>query len=434
MSHPSHFLLPFVSLPRNTKFVLLFLLLASAMVSMLCLISGLFLLPPDIHSFSSTPSEQDANRQIPLTTVGRLSCVTEAGCVLSDTSQLNFLVVGDIGGLPVFPYYSYAQTKVARAMAKIGRRHRTHFVVNVGDNFYFNGVQTAFDGRFEDSFEEIYDQPELLVPWYTIAGNHDHLGNVTAQLARTDFSSRWTFPRLFYKVRLSFDGLSSPSAPSAVRVDLLMLDTVVLCGNTVDVQGDSLFNWLFAQKREPNGPSAEHRQLAVQQWAWIEQQMRRSDADYLFVVGHYPIHSVSEHGSFACLRRLDSLLHSHGANAYFSGHDHTLQHIRFGAVPSEDVKGTVAEDRHIHYIVSGAASRTDRSAKHIEDVPKEALLFRYPTGWNPFSQIGFSNGGFVQVQLQRNNGTMNFYSGTQQKKHSFELKPRRRRGTDGTGK
>ncbi|KAL3109531.1 hypothetical protein niasHT_011686 [Heterodera trifolii] len=162
-------------------------------------------------------------------------------------------------------------------MAKIGRRHRTHFVVNVGDNFYFNGVQTAFDGRFEDSFEEIYDQPELLVPWYTIAGNHDHLGNVTAQLARTDFSSRWTFPRLFYKVRLSFDGLSPPSAPSAVRVDLLMLDTVVLCGNTVDVQGDSLFSWLFAQKREPNGPSAEHRQLAVQQWAWIEQQMRRSD-------------------------------------------------------------------------------------------------------------------------------------------------------------
>ncbi|KAL3106053.1 hypothetical protein niasHT_029686 [Heterodera trifolii] len=106
-------------------------------------------------------------------------------------------------------------------------------------------------------------------------------------------------------------------------------------------------------------------------------------ADYLFVVGHYPIHSVSEHGSFACLRQLDSLLHSQGANAYFSGHDHTLQHFRFGAVPSEDAKGTVAEDRHIHCIVFSAASLTDRSAKHIEAVPKEVSDWLEPflTNW-----------------------------------------------------
>lgn len=95
-------------------------------------------------------------------------------------------------------------------------------------------------------------------------------------------------------------------------------------------------------------------------------------ADYLFVVGHYPIHSVSEHGGFSCLRRLDSLLHSHRVTAYFSGHDHNLQHIQF---PNK-ADGTEGGGRMVHYVVSGAASRTDRSSKHLDDVPQEALQFR----------------------------------------------------------
>jgi hypothetical protein len=34
----------------------------------------------------------------------------------------------------------------------------------------------------------------------------------------------------------------------------LKLDTIVLCGNTVDVQGESLLHWMFAAvKRTPDG-------------------------------------------------------------------------------------------------------------------------------------------------------------------------------------
>jgi tartrate-resistant acid phosphatase type 5 len=76
-------------------------------------------------------------------------------------------------------------------MVHAARRQTLDFVLNVGDNFYFNGVENIFDSRFEDSFEEIYDHPELLVPWYTIAGNHDHLGNISAQMVHTNFSNKW---------------------------------------------------------------------------------------------------------------------------------------------------------------------------------------------------------------------------------------------------
>lgn len=49
-------------------------------------------------------------------------------------------------------------------------------------------------------------------------------------------------------------------------------------------------------------------------------------ADYLFVAGHYPIHSVASHGPTHCLlERLDPMLRAHNVSAYFAGHDHTLQ-------------------------------------------------------------------------------------------------------------
>lgn len=396
--------------------------------------------------------------RIRLTPAGRLECTQYDGCLLPNAKSLNFLVVGDIGGLPVYPYYSYAQTKVARAMVHAARKQPLHFVMNVGDNFYFNGVKNIFDPRFEDSFENVYDFPELLVPWYTIAGNHDHMGNISAQITHTNFSNKWTFPNLFYKVRISFD-FSVPEANLTektgneevtisngddetpkdqeqqippVVLEIFFLDTIVLCGNTVDVQGDSIFSWLFAKKLQPNGPPPKYQELAHEQWEWIERELANSSADYLFVVGHYPIYSTCEHGNFGCLQRLDTLLHRHRVNVYWSGHDHNMQHIHMtrnldeaGNAEENDNMGNYTSSE-VDYIVCGASSRSDRSAKHLDDVPKEALLFRYPTGWNPISQIGFSDGAFVQAQLERNGGKLNFYSGNQKLIYNFEVKPRRR--------
>lgn len=85
-----------------------------------------------------------------MTPTKRLQCVTDtgSGCEL-EVPTLRFFIVGDIGGLPVYPYTSYAQVKVAKAMGRIADRTPVQFVVNLGDNFYFNGVKDVFDSRFE---------------------------------------------------------------------------------------------------------------------------------------------------------------------------------------------------------------------------------------------------------------------------------------------
>jgi hypothetical protein len=90
---------------------------------------------------------------------------------------------------------------------------------------------------------------------------------------------------LFYKAQYAFDGNNR-------TVDFIFIDTIILCGNSVDVGSRSIFSWFGAHERVPDKPEPKYAELATQQWDWIEENLKNSRADYLFVLGHYPIHSV----------------------------------------------------------------------------------------------------------------------------------------------
>ncbi|XP_064604998.1 tartrate-resistant acid phosphatase type 5-like [Liolophura sinensis] len=286
------------------------------------------------------------------------------------SNALNFTVLGDFGGISFFPYQSPFEHAVATQMGIFVRDHGSQFILALGDNFYWKGVKDVDDPRFEQTFESVFKNPSLQIPWYVLAGNHDHYGNVSAQIAYTKKSKRWNFPELYYS-------LSMPIPGSTSFVDIIMIDTVTLCGNT---KSD-------ASSEPPSEP--DDVQLAEDQWAWLESKLQSSKGLYLVVAGHFPVWSISEHGPTKCLvDRLMPMLHKYNATAYLNGHDHNLQHLEYSMLNTT-----------VDYYVIGAADVVDPSTKHINDVPTGSLKYH---GANILTLGGFA---FVQADMKSMNLT-----------------------------
>ena len=68
---------------------------------------------------------------------------------MTNTPDVKFLVIGDWGGLPFFPYRTPIEETVANQMGKFADKSKAEFVLALGDNFYFDGVNSTSDMRFQ---------------------------------------------------------------------------------------------------------------------------------------------------------------------------------------------------------------------------------------------------------------------------------------------
>ncbi|KAL3870035.1 hypothetical protein ACJMK2_042652 [Sinanodonta woodiana] len=308
--------------------------------------------------------------------------------VASAVDSLRFLVLGDWGGLPTIPYCTPVETNVARQMGSLTEKYDSKFNLALGDNFYFDGVTNDDDKRFQETFETVFKDQSLQNAWYVVAGNHDHNGNVSAQIAYSKKSTRWNFPNYYYLLSFAIPG-------SNAKVDIVMIDTVLLCGNTLHDFVDS----------QPQGPADNI--VAEDQWNWIEKQLMNSTAEYLIVAGHFPVYSIAEHGPTQCLvDRLRPLLQKYQVTTYLSGHDHNLQYLQ----ATED--GVTMD-----YFVIGAANFVDTSNEHAGDVPAGSSKFF----WAKLTEFG----GFAFAEATPSNMTITFVDGLGKPLYSHILYPRK---------
>ncbi|XP_054748316.2 tartrate-resistant acid phosphatase type 5-like [Lytechinus pictus] len=302
-------------------------------------------------------------------------------------NNYTFLVLADWGGIPIWPYFSPFQWAVANQMSNTASDHIAKFILALGDNFYEKGVTSVDDPRFNETYEDVFQWPSMQIPWYVVGGNHDHYGNISAQVAYTKVSQRWMFPDYYHSHTFEIPNFNR-------RLAIILVDTVILCGNTHDKTTGS----------DLPGPSSTT--AAEEQWDWLEKQLEASkSADYLIVGGHFPVWSIAEHGPTKILvDRLLPLLEKYNVTAYFCGHDHNLQHIK-------------QDNSTVEYFVIGSADIVEPSRRHADSIPPSWLKF--------MDDNVASLGGFARVTITNDNMFLTFMTGLYGKDvYTVKMNPR----------
>ena len=267
------------------------------------------------------------------------------GRLLAETTTvppegLNFLVFGDWGRQG-----ERDQVEVAEQMAKAARATGPKFIISVGDNFYENGVKSVTDPHWQKSFEAVYRDPALQVPWHCILGNHDYHADCDAQIAYNQVNPRWNMPARYYQQTHRLD--------AATTADFFYLDTTPM---------------LHAFRNDPHAVAHAATQDVAKQLDWLKSALAASQAQWKILFAHHPIYSGGGHGDTPeLIKNVLPLLHEHKVQAYFNGHDHDLQHLVAG---------------EINLFCSGAGSQ------------------HTPTFYTPHSKFAESCSGFTTVSLQ----------------------------------
>ncbi|HEY1717349.1 MAG TPA: tartrate-resistant acid phosphatase type 5 family protein [Verrucomicrobiae bacterium] len=254
---------------------------------------------------------------------------------------LRFLVFGDWGRNG-----EQDQTEVATQMARASKDISARFVISVGDNFYNEGVTSSTDPQWQTSFENVYHDPALQIPWQVILGNHDYYGNCDAQIEYSKTHPRWNMPARYFVQTHRID--------DSATADFFYLDTTPM-----------IKSYVHQAKIGPNIATQD----TAKQLAWFENALASSKARWKIVFGHHPIYSGGKHSDTADLiEQVLPLLHKYNVQAWFNGHDHDLQHL--------------ADDK-MNFFCSGAGSQVSltqriRQSKFLEACPGFIATILHP--------------------------------------------------------
>jgi len=230
------------------------------------------------------------------------------------------------------------QQLVASAMAERAALMDPGLILNVGDNFYWGGIEktcgtpmgeisfTAHH-QFDQIYEQVYKGPGLDgKPWFSVLGNHDWGGRQfnngwDQQIAYTWVSDRWVMPAPYYMARVEY-------VDQGFSVDLFMADTNF--NDAKESSEDSEHNICGSAHNPPGatcgvigGPMsietcvAYFQQLWSEQKVWLQKKLSESKATWQILVTHFPCGEDGENQAF--YRKLHQ---QYGLDLLVTGHRH----------------------------------------------------------------------------------------------------------------
>ncbi len=245
---------------------------------------------------------------------------------LTSSSKIRIVVLSDFGR-GENASLGYRQKSVSRAINEVClSKAGCNFALAPGDLFYPDGVHDVWDGKLRNLFDDIYS-PEL--PFYLVAGNHDHRGNLLALKEYSMFNSNFRMPNLFYRI---------PGLPPFLTI--VGVDTQLLA-------------------KESDFARESTDELNLKQHDLLKSSLCENKG-WRIIFGHYPL--VSKDGHPTVAESSDFLNRFHKDcpyDVYISGHNHFQEYIK------EDGR---------HYIIQGAGGADLHGVK--ESIVQASGYFR----------------------------------------------------------
>ena len=206
-------------------------------------------------------------------------------CSSNSSPSLLFFSFGDWGS------GTSDQKAVATAVKDFCQTERCNFGLLLGDNFYPSGVGSVDDPQWQEKFEQVYTGLDL--PFYAVLGNHDHQGNIQAEIDYTLQQDRWKMPARHYKI-------SYPENSTSPLLEIFAFDSGPSDGSG-EIPQDPSFQELMAQ-------------------------LQSSQARWKILAMHHPIYSNGQHGDSAALVDLIPQI-CNQVDVVLSGHDHIFSQL-----------------------------------------------------------------------------------------------------------
>jgi len=234
------------------------------------------------------------------------------------------------------------------------------FIVNVGDNFYPGGIdfhcgledKSATSMQFKQIWKAMYREDLQDLEWWSVLGNHDYGGvcyikGWDQQIFFTWNDEKWVMPGQYWRRSVQYANF---------KADFFFVD-----GNLYDtVQGTDEGHNLCSKGHNPGekceinvypgdggncAPTGPHggqpdcmawfENLWSANYKWLKQELQASDAEWQFVVNHYP--ATYNLGKGTDNVHWAKFLEPMGVDLYISGHTHE-QTVHYPGKPEDQGK------------------------------------------------------------------------------------------------